>query len=1286
MSRRKTILDFFSKSPTTASDDGKPAKSEASNASKAKSRTSKSSQLLSKDDTPMKNDSASVAKSPSSETPKKSKSYVTKSSVQKTPEKPVIGKLASECDVPTTKSPAKKTPSKTLRGGDKSSSSKSVSPSPITKTPKRKMSAKSKTSVDTTESSPSVSNVQSDSIVSTQREKRRRSFKSSYKYDSEESEDEKEKSFSKNKKRKRIVVESDEDSEAYVLEEDDDSEKETSDESPEKEKKSIPSFDIFTNPKVSPKKKLNISASTKSPKMCGTRSSGSKTCTSLMMQPPCSDDLDENKEYPNDDVKFPHEKWSWLKKDAIVDGSGNFMEDPGFDGSTMRVPSDFLRTQTPAMKQWWRLKENNFDSVLFFKVGKFYELYHMDAVLGVKELGLSFMKGENAHAGFPEIAFGRYSECLIEKGYKVARVEQTETPQMMEERCQKDLNCTRSDRIVQREICQVTSKGTRTYTYQDESITSSNNFLLVICEKVLENDKNTSEYGICFIDTSIGKFTLGQFTDDRHGSRLLTLIALYPPIEVIYEKLSTSKRTVQLLKQHLTGAKVMQSGSVFWWPYRILRYLQQTEIFTLEDESIEYPETFMKFLDPRDINKERPLKQYELAFKAFAGCVWCLKRCLIDETLLSMKLFDEYIPVDTIRVSCKSAKDFQKHMILDGTTLKNLDIIPLMSSDNAEGTLLGTMDYCSTGFGKRLFRNWLCSPLCNPDQILERRNAVDDLLQIPDVVESAVAILKKLPDLERLLSKIHNYGRKPDSDYPESRAIYYEIDTYNKRKISEFLSTLEGFKRTSEIVSLFKQHAKSFKSDLLKRCTLSGKKWGHFPDMSRALKYFDDAFNHEEAMEKGYIMPIEGVDAEYDKASKEVTEIVKGFDAFLAKQKRLLNCKVSYVSVGKLRYLLEVPDDKVVPREFQFQNGRKGFKRYFTSETTTLITRLIIAEESRTEALRNTTRRIFSLFDNDYQLWKKAVDCISSLDALISLVLYRNSSGGPMCKPEFSIPGEEVEPHLEIINGRHPTFLKYFTGDSYIPNSVYIGPKRDSNTENMNTGGKLVLVTGPNMGGKSTLMRQAGALVIMAHVGSYVPAESMRLTPVDRIFTRVGASDRINKGESTFFVEASEVSSIMNHATPDSFVLIDELGRGTSTYDGTAVAICTLNYLVDKIGCRTLFSTHYHNLCKDYVGHLNVGLGHMACLVEKDSDCSVLEKITFLYKFVEGSCPKSYGFNVANLAGIPRDTVEEGFMKAQQMEMCTKISIILRRLLYKKTPAEILKRLQEDYNFFEDQK
>ncbi|GFX60169.1 hypothetical protein TNCV_4533301 [Trichonephila clavipes] len=652
----------------------------------SKSYASKSSQVLSNDDIPTKKNTSPVVKSPACKT-LKSEKVATKSSFSETPVKSESRKFASKCDIPLNTS-IEKTPSesKTLKNSDTSSSSKSDSP--ITKTPIRNVSAKSKTSVDTA-SSPSISNERSAKSYS-QQEKRRRSLNNAYKYDSEESEDEKEERSSKNKKR-RIVIEPDDDSDEYMPEKDDESESssasnEDSFESPARERKktegkSTPSFEIFTNPKASPKNKLNISASTTTPKS-GARSSFSKICTPLKLQLPSNEEVDDSNESKKDVKEFLHEKWTWLKNGAMVGESKNCVENDGFERSTIRVPPDFYKTLTPAMQQWWRLKEKNFDTVLFFKVGKFYELYHMDAVIGVKELGLVYMKGDFAHAGFPEIAFGRYSECLIGKGYKVARVEQTETPQMMEERC-KNSNCAKSKRVVEREICQITSKGTRTYTYQDENVTSSNNFLLVICEKV-ENSKSTSEYGICFIDTSIGKFTLGQFIDDRHGSRLLTLIALYPPVEVIYEKSSVTKETVQLLNHHLSGAQITRSGSDFWLPYKIMQHLQQTGIFTLEDELIEYPETFMKFLDPDDINKETPLKQYELAIKAFAGCISYLNRCGIDDSILSMKLFDEYIPVDEIKSEiCKSSKDFKKHMVRP----LSISILDLFSIDVILGNL-----------------------------------------------------------------------------------------------------------------------------------------------------------------------------------------------------------------------------------------------------------------------------------------------------------------------------------------------------------------------------------------------------------------------------------------------------------------------------------------------------------------------------------------------------------------------------------------------------------------------
>ncbi|KAK6328175.1 hypothetical protein J4Q44_G00001530 [Coregonus suidteri] len=254
-----------------------------------------------------------------------------------------------------------------------------------------------------------------------------------------------------------------------------------------------------------------------------------------------------------------------------------------------------------------------------------------------------------------------------------------------------------------------------------------------------------------------------------------------------------------------------------------------------------------------------------------------------------------------------------------------------------------------------------------------------------------------------------------------------------------------------------------------------------------------------------------------------------------------------------------------------------------------------------------------------------------SADVLLSLTQYsQGGDGGPMTRPQVILPGDDSPSaaFLDLRGSRHPCVTKTFFGDDFIPNDIAIGCPGNVE-EGLDKGrAPCVLVTGPNMGGKSTLMRQCGLVVILAQLGCYVPAESLSFTPVDRIFTRLGASDRIMAGERTFFVELSETASILHHGTKHSLVLLDELGRGTASYDGTAIASAVVKELAERICCRTLFSTHYHSLVEDYTNNPAVQLGHMACMVENEGDEDPSqETITFLYKFITGACPKSYGFN-----------------------------------------------------------
>ncbi|KAK9412169.1 DNA mismatch repair protein Msh6 [Crotalus adamanteus] len=365
---------------------------------------------------------------------------------------------------------------------------------------------------------------------------------------------------------------------------------------------------------------------------------------------------------------------------------------------------------------------------------------------------------------------------------------------------------------------------------------------------------------------------------------------------------------------------------------------------------------------------------------------------------------------------------------------------------------------------------------------------------------------------------------------------------------------------------------------------------------------------------------------------------------------------------GKNRYQMEIAETAVprdLPDEYIMKSSRKGYKRFWTKDIEKMLNEIINAEERRDAAQKDCMKRLFYDFDKTRKDWQTAVECIAVLDVLLCLARYSQGCDGPLCRPEILLP-ENIPPFVELKSSRHPCITKIFFGDDFIPNDIVIGLE-DKKTNSRAT---CVLVTGPNMGGKSTLMRQAGLLVIMAQLGCFVPAESCRLTPVDRVFTRLGASDRIMSGESTFFVELSETSSILQHATEHSLVLMDELGRGTATFDGTAIASAVVKELSENIKCRTMFSTHYHSLVEDYSHSLSVQLGHMACMVENECEDPSQETITFLYKFVNGACPKSYGFNAARLADIPEEVIQKGHKKAKEFEKAVLSMKVFRNLCW----------------------
>ncbi|KAM3932484.1 DNA mismatch repair protein Msh6 [Leptodactylus fuscus] len=960
---------------------------------------------------------------------------------------------------------------------------------------------------------------------------------------------------------------------------------------------------------------------------------------------------------------WDHEKFEWLQDGRRKDAKRKRQSDEDYDPGTLYVPDDFLNKCTPGMRKWWQLKSQHFDTVIFYKVGKFYELYHMDAVIGVNELGLMFMKGSWAHSGFPEIAFGRFSDVLVQKGYKVARVEQTETPEMMEARCKSMSHPTKFDKVVRREICRIITKGTQTYSVLDGNPSESHSkYLLCVKEKLNDSSGQQRLYGVCFVDTSVGRFYVGQFHDDRHCSRFRTLVAHYPPVQILFEKCNPSLDTKKVLKSCLSTSiqEGLNPSSQFWDATKTLKILAEEGYFGKEGkkdrESGTLPPVLKAMTSDTDSLGLTPGDQHELALSALGACVFYLKKCLIDQELLSMANFEEYVPVDLDLERAQTSTSFfaktSQRMVLDGVTLTNLEILQNGTNGSTEGTLLERLDTCFTPFGKRLLKQWLCAPLCNPFSINDRLNAVEDLMAILGKVSEVGELLKKLPDLERLLSKIHSIGSPLKSqNHPDSRAVMYEETTYSKKKIADFLSALEGFKVMREVLTIMEDAIDDFKSNILKQVLgLKGKTpKGRFPDLSAELKRWDTSFDHEKARKTGVITPKAGFDPDYDEALKDIKSAEQSLADYLEKQRKRLGCKsMVYWGTAKNRYQMEIPEsvtERNLPEEYELKSTKKGYKRYWTKAIENMFSDLTNAEERRDAALKDCMRRLFYNFDKNYKQWQTAVECFAVLDVLICLAQYSRGGDAPICRPDILLP-DDTAPFLELRGFRHPCITKTFFGDDFIPNDIVIGCE----DEETDSSAHCVLVTGPNMGGKSTLLRQAGLMVVMAQLGCYVPAEVCKLTPVDRVFTRLGASDRIMAGESTFFVELSETSSILQHATEHSLVLLDELGRGTATFDGTAIASAVVKELSERIKCRTLFSTHYHSLVEDYSHVAAVRLGHMACMVENECEDPSQETITFLYKFIKGACPKSYGFNAARLANIPEDIIQSGHKKAREFE------------------------------------
>ncbi|KAI7863174.1 muts domain V-domain-containing protein [Spinellus fusiger] len=824
------------------------------------------------------------------------------------------------------------------------------------------------------------------------------------------------------------------------------------------------------------------------------------------------------------------ERYAWLQD--IKDANGNPQVDsPEYDPRTLFIPQSAWNKFTPFEKQFWEVKSKNWDCVVFFKKGKFYELYENDADIGHRDYDLKMVDRVNMRmVGVPETSFSYWAAQFVAKGHKVAKVDQMETAigKTMRERD----NSAKVDKVVRRELSSILTAG----TLVDTSLLTSDmgTYCMAIKEEV-STETTLPLFGICFVDTSTAEFNLAFFQDDINRTLLETLLIQVNPKEIIIEKGYLSAKTERLIKNTLDTPiwNKLTPGSEFWSAERTQ---DEVRIGCYFNQDIEM-DTFETW--PRDLVSAF---EHPILLSAFGALVWYLQSLKLDKDIVSAKRIYKYDPIRS-----------SNSLVLDGQTLANLEVFQNTHDSSSEGTLVKLLDNTATPFGKRLFQRWLCHPLLKIHEINARLDAVEDLMRGRDVQDYISKRLNTLPDLERLIARIHARGCK----------------------VKEFLSTLEGFQKARDMIVELKEQHGVFSSQVINQLL------SNFPSLDEPLEYFKSAFVMEEVdidYQKSMVMvPNQGFDAEWDTIQENIQGLVGEFDRYLTTMKKELKCaKLVYKDMGKDLYQIEVPKEVKVPREWIQMSSTAKVNRYWSNTIKSMVTQYKEHLETKNAYVKTFSTVIYQAFDEHYKHWLLAVQILAEIDALVSLSKGSSRLGEPACRPQFLDQEESVAEFDEL---RHPCVIP---GD-FVPNNVHLG--KDSAT--------MIILTGPNMGGKSTLLRQTCIAVIMAQLGCYVPARSATLTPCDRIYTRIGANDNIMAGQSTFMVELSETAKILKNATSHSMVILDELGRGTSTHDGYAIAYAVLHELITHIGCLGIFATHYQNLCYEFINNTGVHNMHM---------------------------------------------------------------------------------------------
>ena len=794
---------------------------------------------------------------------------------------------------------------------------------------------------------------------------------------------------------------------------------------------------------------------------------------------------------------------------------------------------------TPLMKQYKEIKSNFEDSILFFRLGDFYEMFFEDAVKASRELGLTLTsrnKEKNADvplAGVPFHSADSYITKLVSKGYKVAICEQTEDPKI-------------AKGIVKREVVKIITPGT---VVDVEALDAkSNNYLMSILK--IEN-----KVGIAYIDITTGEFKVTEVEKDDDFVKLFNEINKIEPKEVL-----VTEDFYGEIKEKLDDF-LQKNDSVVTFVSKIrdsVKYLMDYfEIVSLESYGIK---------DKKGI------------IGAAAMALDYAATMQVEHELTVEKI--EFVNISN-------------YAEINAITSRNLELLKNQREKTVYGSLLWVLDECKTSMGTRLLKRFINNPLLNIEKIRKRQEDVQYFIDNILIREDLKEKLEDIYDLERLLGKI-TFGSENGKDL-----------TALKKTIKSAVEIMKILENTDFF--------KNIDADILFEC----------------YKIIDDSINEDApfSVREGGIIK-SGYNAELDEI-RNIMNSGKDFLLDIEQREReatgIRNMKIKFNKV--FGYFIEITKANLdmVPEHYIRKQTLSNSERYITPELKKYEDTIINSKAKIEDLEYHLFKEISGKLKEHRKILSELAERIAYIDVMVSFAVstIENNYAKPEMNEEYS---------FKIEGGRHPVVEKLIGRTDYVSNDTVFTEKKS-----------FVVLTGPNMSGKSTYMKQIALISIMAQIGSFVPAKKANLSIIDKYLTRIGASDDILTGQSTFMVEMSEVSNILNNATEKSLIILDEVGRGTSTTDGVSIATAISMYIHDKIGAKTVFATHYHELTdlENKFAHI---VNYRIEVDEKQG------KVMFLRNIVKGGADKSYGIEVAKLAGLPKEILVESKKILKRLE------------------------------------